>query len=128
MKKFYNNKLTSPQRPTWSSKSFRPRLRSTMHLLTARLDRSGVRSASEISTQPSERTKNLTARPLSGSGRAGKLRRLKLYRIRVHQQKYIKLKATTIKHCRCARFKRFEGSPYSGIFFEKSSYHNINQR
>lgn len=70
-------KLTSPQRPTWSSRSFLPKLRSTMHLLTARLDRSGVRSDSAISTQPSERTKNRTARP-SASGRAGKLRRLEI--------------------------------------------------
>lgn len=43
-----------------------------MHLLTALLLRSGVRSSSAISTQPRDRTANLIGRSLdSGSGLAG---------------------------------------------------------
>jgi hypothetical protein len=52
-------KLTSPHRPTTSSKSFLPNDKSRMHLFTAFDERSGVRSSSAISTQPSDRTANL---------------------------------------------------------------------
>lgn len=50
--------LTSPHLPTTSRISFLPMDKSTMHLLTALLLLSGVRSASAISTQP----KDLTAK------------------------------------------------------------------
>lgn len=49
---------TSPHLPTTSNKSFFPSDKSTIHLLTAFDDRSGVRSSSAISTQPSDRTAN----------------------------------------------------------------------
>lgn len=65
---------TSPHRPTTSNKSFRPNDKSTIHLLTAFEDRSGVKSSSAISTQPSERTANRIGR--SESDFNGKLRRL----------------------------------------------------
>ena len=48
--------LTSPHRPTTSSKSFFPHDKFKMHLLTALELRSGVKSSSAISTQPKERT------------------------------------------------------------------------
>lgn len=54
--------LTSPHLPTTSSRSLRPNDRSTMHLLTAFDERSGVRSSSAISTQPSDRTANRMGR------------------------------------------------------------------
>lgn len=64
--------LTSPQRPTLSMRSLRPSDRSTIHLLTALLLLSGVRSSSAISTQPSERTAKRIGRSLhSGSALAG---------------------------------------------------------
>lgn len=50
--------LTSPQRPTTSSKSFLPNDKSRMHLFTAFDERSGVKSSSAISTQPNDRTAN----------------------------------------------------------------------
>lgn len=51
--------LTSPHRPTTSSKSFLPNDKSRMHLFTAFDERSGVKSSSAISTQPNDRTANL---------------------------------------------------------------------
>lgn len=67
--------LTSPHLPTTSSKSKRPNDRSTMHLLTALLLLSGVRSSSAISTHPSDLTANLIGRSepfdSDGSARAG---------------------------------------------------------
>lgn len=64
--------LTSPQRPTLSMRSLRPSDKSTIHLLTALLLLSGVRSSSAISTQPSERTAKRIGRSLhSGSALAG---------------------------------------------------------
>lgn len=50
---------TSPHLPTTSNKSFLPSDKSTIHLLTAFDDRSGVKSSSAISTHPNERTANL---------------------------------------------------------------------
>lgn len=55
-------KLTSPHRPTTSNKSFRPSDKSTIHLLTALDERSGVKSSSAISTHPNERTANRIGR------------------------------------------------------------------
>lgn len=52
--------LTSPHLPTTSLMSFLPNDRSTIHLLTARLLLSGVRSSSAILTQPSDWTANRT--------------------------------------------------------------------
>lgn len=57
-RKIKSKLITSPHRPTTSNKSFRPNDRSTIHLFTAFDDRSGVRSSSAISTQPSDRTAN----------------------------------------------------------------------
>ena len=51
--------LTSPHLPTTSLISLRPSDKSTIHLLTALLLRSGVRSSSAIRTHPSDRTANL---------------------------------------------------------------------
>jgi hypothetical protein len=65
--------FTSPHRPTTSSKSFRPDDNSIIHLLTAFDERSGVRSSSDTSIQPSDRT---AKRIDSGSVFIGKLRRL----------------------------------------------------
>jgi hypothetical protein len=65
--------FTSPHRPTTSSKSFRPDDNSIIHLLTAFDERSGVRSSSDTSIQPSDRT---AKRIDSGSIFIGKLRRL----------------------------------------------------
>lgn len=67
--------LTSPHLPTTSSKSKRPNDRSTIHLLTALLLLSGVRSSSAISTHPSDLTANRIGRSepfdSDGSARAG---------------------------------------------------------
>ncbi len=54
----FTEMLTSPHLPTTSLMSFLPSERSTMHLLTALLLLSGVRSSSAILTQPRERTAN----------------------------------------------------------------------
>lgn len=61
-----NSRLTSPHRPTTSSKSFLPNDKSRMHLFTAFEERSGVRSSSAISTHPRDLTANLIG--LSSSG------------------------------------------------------------
>ena len=67
--------LTSPHFPTTSSKSKRPNDKSTIHLLTALLLLSGVRSSSAISTHPSDLTANRIGRSepfdSDGSARAG---------------------------------------------------------
>lgn len=64
--------LTSPHRPTTSSRSLRPNERSTIHLLTALLLLSGVKSSSAISTHPNDRTaKRIGLSFDSGSARAG---------------------------------------------------------
>lgn len=64
--------LTSPHLPTTSRRSFLPRDKSTMHLLTALLLLSGVRSSSAISTQPNDLTAKRIGRSFdSGSGLAG---------------------------------------------------------
>lgn len=57
---YIEQNLTSPHRPTASMIVFNPSDKSTMHLLTALLLRSGVRSSSEISTHPNERTAKRT--------------------------------------------------------------------
>lgn len=58
-------KHTSPHRPTTSNKSFRPSDKSTMHLLTAFDDLSGVKSSSAISTHPNDLTAKRIGRSVS---------------------------------------------------------------